>query len=74
MPPKKIDHGSMAEIHRLLHEAADQVDQAAASMPDAVYAGPLADKVAKMAASLTVGSGSRLSGSTEGGWRSREHP
>lgn len=55
MSTRNIDYESMAEVHRLLHEAADRLDESAKAMPTDVHAGPFALEIAKLIAPLSAG-------------------
>ncbi len=50
-----LDYAAMDRIHRLLHDAADRIDEAATSMPESVHAGPLPDRVGKLLLGVSVG-------------------
>ncbi len=53
MTTRTTDYAAMARVHALLHQAADEVDDAAISMPASVHAGPLANKVAELMLSIS---------------------
>ncbi|REF35316.1 hypothetical protein DFJ64_0692 [Thermasporomyces composti] len=50
MSTRDVDYESIAEIHRLLHEAADHLDKSAEPMPNEIHAGPFAPQVTKLIA------------------------